>query len=214
MKSLLGINPWFRMWIKPRDTIRKIVDFDPNYRLYFLSAIYGFVSLLGTSQGLALGRFWNLLLVLIFCLVLSPIWGYIVFSISSFFIHICGKWIKGKGSYKEVRSAIAWSNVPMIVNVFLWIIMIVIFQQDVINEFPGEIVISQSQRAFLVFTFAVQIIVSIWILVLYIISLSEVQKFSIGKAILNILIAFVIFVVIFFVLSLIFFLIMKSMHAR
>ncbi|NGX64114.1 MAG: hypothetical protein KR126chlam6_01539, partial [Candidatus Anoxychlamydiales bacterium] len=62
--------------------------------------------------------------------------------------------------------------------------------------------------------FFTQLVLSVWILVLYIIALAEVQKFSIGKAILNILIAIVIFVAIFFVISLIYFLIMKGFNLR
>jgi len=44
--------------------------------------------------------------------------------------------------------------------------------------------------------------------------LSEVQRFSIGKAILNIVIAIVIFVAVFFIIALIYFLIMRGLNLR
>ena len=59
-----------------------------------------------------------------------------------------------------------------------------------------------------------QLVVSVWIIVLYINALSEVQRFSIGKAILNILIAMVIFIAVFFAIALIYFLIMRGFLLR
>jgi len=52
---------------------------------------------------------------------------------------------------------------------------------------------------------------SIWVLILYINSLAEVQRFSVGKAILNIIFGVIIFVAIFFVATICYFLIIKAM---
>ncbi|NGX32802.1 MAG: hypothetical protein K1060chlam4_00855 [Candidatus Anoxychlamydiales bacterium] len=214
MKALSGFNPWLKMWVKPKTTIRKVVDYNPNFRLFWLSAIYGIVSLLSSSQSFALGHRFHFFLVLFLCLVIAPLWGYIVFSVSSFFIFLSGKWLKGSAKYKEVRSAIAWSNAPMIVNIFLWILLLSIFREDMLRDFPASFVFSKAQRVFLFLILLSQLVVSVWIIVLYINALSEVQRFSIGKAILNILIAMVIFVAVFFAIALIYFLIMKGFLLR
>lgn len=214
MKALSGFNPWLRMWVKPKTTIRKIIEYNPNFRLFWLSAIYGIVSLLSSSQSFALGHRLHFFVILFLCLVIAPLWGYIVFSISSFFIFFTGKWIKGMAKYKEIRSAIAWSNAPMIVNVFFWVLLFSIFREDVLKDFPAAFVFSKVQRVFLFLILLGQLVVSVWIIVLYINALSEVQKFSIGKAILNILIAIVIFVAVFFVVALIYFLIMRGFLLR
>ncbi|HEU63929.1 MAG: hypothetical protein KR126chlam4_00769 [Candidatus Anoxychlamydiales bacterium] len=214
MKALLGFNPWLKMWVKPKTTIRKVVDYNPNFRLFFLSAIYGFVSLLSSSQSFALGTTFHFFLVLFLSIIIAPLWGYIVFSVSSFFIFFTGRWLQGKAKYKEVRSAIAWSNAPMIVNVVLWILLLFIFREDILRDFPATFVFSKAQRVFLFLILLCQLVVSVWIIVLYINALSEVQKFSIGKAILNILIAIVIFVAVFFAIALIYFLIMRGFLLR
>jgi len=59
-----------------------------------------------------------------------------------------------------------------------------------------------------------QLIMSIWVLILYINSLAEVQKFSVGKAILNIIFAVIIFVAIFFIATICYFLILKGINVR
>ncbi|NGX49040.1 MAG: hypothetical protein K940chlam5_00636 [Candidatus Anoxychlamydiales bacterium] len=214
MKALSGFNPWLKMWVKPKTTIRKVVDYNPNFRLFWLSAIYGIVSLLSSSQSFALGHRFHFFLVLFLCLIVAPLWGYIVFSVSSFFIFLSGKWLKGSAKYKEVRSAIAWSNAPMIVNIFLWILLLSIFREDMLRDFPASFVFSKAQRVFLFLILLSQLVVSVWIIVLYINALSEVQRFSIGKAILNILIAMVIFIAVFFAIALIYFLIMRGLLLR
>lgn len=214
MKAKIGFNPWLKMWVKPKTTIRKVVDYNPNFRLFWLSAIYGIVSLLSSSQSFALGHRFHFFLVLFLCLIVAPLWGYIVFSVSSFFIFLSGKWLKGSAKYKEIRSAIAWSNAPMIVNIFLWILLLSIFREDMLRDFPASFVFSKAQRVFLFLILLSQLVVSVWIIVLYINALSEVQRFSIGKAILNILIAMVIFIAVFFAIALIYFLIMKGFLLR
>ncbi len=214
MKALLGFNPWLKIWVKPKITIRKIVDYNPNFRLFVLSAIYGFASLMSSSQGLALGTNLHFFLILFSCIIVSPLWGYIVFSISSFFIFFTGKWLKGQAKYREIRSAIAWSNAPMIVNVFLWILLLIIFREDILKDFPTAFFLSKAQRVVLFLILLCQLVISIWIIVLYINALSEVQRFSIGKAILNIIIAIVIFVAFFFGISLIYFLMTRGLGLR
>lgn len=201
-------NPWITMWAKPKETIRKIIKINPNHNLFVLSIIYGFGSLLSLAQGLAIGFHYNLITILIGALILSPIWGYLVFSISSFFIFLTGKWLKGQGKFKEIRCAIAWSNLPMIINLFFWIILFFLFKEDIFKDFSNSIVFSDFQKITLFGILVFQLIISIWILVLYINSLAAVQKFSIGKSILNIIIGIIIFFGVFFVASFIYYLIL------
>ena len=119
MPAPIGFNPWIKMWLKPKESIRKIINYNPNHRLLVLSYLYGFVSLISLSQSMAVGSAINVILMLIICLIVAPIWGYLVFSFSSLFIFYTGKWIHGSANYKQIRAAIAWSNVPMALR-FLW----------------------------------------------------------------------------------------------
>jgi len=68
MKALSGFNPWLRMWVKPKTTIRKIIEYNPNFRLFWLSAIYGIVSLLSSSQSFALGHRLHFFVILFYVL--------------------------------------------------------------------------------------------------------------------------------------------------
>ncbi len=187
-----GKSPWFTMWTKPKETIQKVIDFNPNYQLGFLSLIYGFVSLMGSFQSMSLGYRFNFFLIILIGLVCAPIWGYIVFSVSSFLVFITGKILKGQGSFKQVRASFAWANVPLIANIFLWIVLFLFFQDKVFKDFPGGHVLQTYEIVVLFSILFLQLVLSIWVLVLYVNALAQVQKFSIIKSILNIIFALVV----------------------
>ena len=200
MAGNLELNPWLSILTSPRKTIRQIVEYDPNYRLIILSAIYGFSALLGIAQNLKLGDKLDVYMIIIPAIILAPLWGYILFSVSSWFILFTGKWLGGKATFKQVRAATAWANVPSIVNVLMWILLMIAFGsslfQDVVNKTalpPGKI--------FVVFSIMlVQLVASIWSLVIYINAIAEVHMFSILRAIFNIIIAMIIVGIISFII--------------
>jgi hypothetical protein len=199
--DIKAFKPWLTMWIKPKETIKNIIAENPNKHLLLLSTLYGFVSLLGTAQTLSLGEKLSLPIILIACLIIAPIWGFLVFSFASGVLFLTGKWIKGIAHFKEIRTATAWSSVPMVVNLFLWIILLIIFQNDLLKNFPKGYAFSNSQLNILFIVFLIQLILSVWSLIIYVNVISQVQNFSIGKSILNLVVSFIIIAAVFFIIG-------------
>ena len=189
MNSKLGINPWLSILTKPRETIKAIIEFNSNYRLLILSMIYGFSAILGATQNLKLGNKFDFIAIIISVVILAPLWGYLSFSISSFFIYFTGKLIRGKGKYKDIRAVAAWSSVPFIVSSLLWIVLLFIFGAGVFNNFANKELLSTGFIFILFAIMFVQLIASIWSLIIYINALAEAQNFSILRAILNIILS-------------------------
>ncbi len=196
---MLTLNPWLTMWVSPRKTIREVVTYNPDHRLWILSFIFGVGSLLGISQSYSMGHIGHLSMIILLSVILAPIWGYIMFSVGSFFVSFTGKWIGGHGNYKQIRSSMAWSNVPMIVNVICWFLLITIFGSDLFKDFPGGYLLSGGEFWLLFSLLIIQLTVGIWSIILYIISLSEVQMFSIIKSIVNLIIAFIFIAIVIFI---------------
>ncbi|MCK5632970.1 YIP1 family protein [bacterium] len=185
MPKKLKINPWISIWTKPRETIKEIVRFNPNYRLLFLSTIVGFFSLLGIAQQWNLGEKLSFFSIIISVIILAPLFGYITFSISSWFVFFTGKLLKGQARCKEIRAAIAWSNVPLIVSCLLWILFLGVY-----SALAFKMPIKKLELdIFIFFALLVQLVISIWIIVIYVNALAEVQKFSILSAIFNIILS-------------------------
>lgn len=184
MKEKLGLNPWLSIWVKPRKTVRALVEYDVNFRFIVMCAIYGFLYMLQTSQFLALGQSSSLLVIIILSAVLAIPAGYIVFNISSFFAFLLGKLIKGKGSFKQIRAATYWSTVPMVVTLLFWIFCIVINGNSLFVPGYEKSLVGSASIINLVIGIA-QFVLAIWGLIIYLHALGEVQGFSAWMALLN-----------------------------
>lgn len=193
-------NPWLSIWTSPRETIRQINEQNPNRALFALCWIYGFSALLNLSQSMMLGASLSTIAILIIALILAPLYGYINFSIWSFFVHIVGKLFKGAATFKSVRSAYAWSSVPILINVPLWLLMVALFGHQLFLNMPNAETLSGGKVFILFAVLILKVIISVWSFVIYVIGLSEVQKYSVLRSIFNILVTAVLVAVLVYIL--------------
>ena len=181
-----GKNPWLSIWVKPRSTIAAIVKYNPKYRLWILSALSGLPMLLQFSQTFMLGKTSSILAIFVIAVLLSFLVGIINITVWSALCFWTGKWIGGKSSFSNVRTAVAWSNVPHVVTVVLWLGLALVYKGQLFNgEYVNEFVVWK--ELFLVGTGFIQLICSIWSLVILVNGLAQVQGFSGWKGILNML---------------------------
>ncbi len=134
-------------------------------------------------------------------LILSPIWGYLGFSIWSWVVHFTGKWLKGQGTFKEVRFAYAWSCFPLIVNVVLWFFLAAFYGRSLFANFsPESQVLSHSEVGILFLILLLRITAAVWSLVIYLNVLAEVRQYSVLRAIGNVIIAGLIIAIAFYLI--------------
>lgn len=191
-------NPWLSIWTRPRLTIAEIVRTKPSYRFFLFCFIYGFVALLQGAQQADLGTQFSAGPILLVSAIAGFFLGFVFLSISSLLLMWTGRWIKGKGTYHEVRAAVAWSNVPVAVDLIIWLALAAVFGPFLFTQDFASVAFLQSsdisalltpQVVLLIGLGIVRLALNIWSIVILIGSLSQVQGFSIFKAILNILIA-------------------------
>ena len=180
MNAKLGFNPFLKIWVKPRQTIRALVEYNLNYRFFSLCAVYGFLFLLKMCFNLGIPFF----KAFISSLILSIPFGYIYFNLSSAFIFWIGKLIKGKASFKEIRAAIYWTSIPSALVYLLWIVLIILRGQDFfISKNANELL--QISTIIEGAVSLVLVALSIWALLVFLHALGEVQGFSAWLALLN-----------------------------
>lgn len=182
-------HPWLSIWTRPRATIAEIVASHPNRSLWVLAAIYGFSSLMNLFQSGSLGSKMGVVPILILAVVFSPLWGYVAFSFWSWFVSWTGKWFKGKGPYTHIRAAYAWSCVPMVFQIPLWLFLVAVFGRKLFTAFPEGAALGPSEASLLFFLLIGKVVLAVWSLVIYVNALAEVQKFSILRAIGNLIAA-------------------------
>ena len=185
-------NPWLSIWTQPRQTVRSIVKTDPKYGFLLLSAIYGLPLALDLSQNFSLGSNVPLWAILIGSLIICTLLGMIGISISTWLLHVTGRWIGGKGSFQTIRTAVAWSNVPNIVTILTKIVLLLVFGGAIFYRQFAETSFIGFQAGIVFIVFLIQAVASIWGFVILLQGLGEVQGFSAWKALLNVLIPFVI----------------------
>lgn len=187
-----SFNPWLSIWTSPRATIRRIVEENPNRSLWLLAAIYGFVSLISNAQSLALGQGVHISVLLLLIVILSPILGYVFFSLWSAVVFGFGKLFGGIGTFRAVRAAYVWATVPFVVNLVLWIVLVVIFGQKLFMPDSASQGLSEKFVFLMLFILIAYVVLYVWSLVIYFKALSEVQGYSVLKAIFNVILAAVV----------------------
>lgn len=183
------MNPWITMWLKPRQTIRYLRETNPTRNVLLLAALGGIANSLGHAIDENIGAGLSLLVILPVVIVLGAIGGIISLYVGSWLLRWTGRWIGGRASTASIRTASAWSQVPLVWMLLGYIPLIALTGTDVFsNEMP---VISESVflSRFVVLFGIVSIITAVWSIVLAVISLSEVQRFSAWKAIGNMLLS-------------------------
>ncbi len=188
-------GPYFlAIWVKPKETIREISEKNPNYRLGILSWILGSIILFHLYHVYFSPPF----LYLLFLVLLAPVVGYLCLNIASYFVFLTGKWIKGQATFKKVRCVMAWSCVPFSVSVVLWFLLFGFFPQFFISS---KGILSDLQIYVLLAITLAQVGFTVWAAVLYMYGLSEIQKYSTTHALINIVMAFLVFLFFMFLIG-------------
>lgn len=195
MGDKLSVNPWLGMWVRPRQTIRALIEYNPSYLFPLLCMIYGFPLLLQMAQNFSLGDRFSMGGILIGALVGAIFVGMIGINIASALFYWTGKWIGGQGSFQTIKAAVAWSNVPNLVNIALWVINMATFGKRIFMRAFVESPFVGGELAVVFFVSVAQVIIGIWGFIIALKALGEVQGFSAWKALLNMLIPFFIIVI-------------------
>ena len=187
--SAQHLNPWFSIWMQPRDTIQQIVDEDPKHMVLLLAILPALIKVFITFKINMLhgGRpsFLPLFVSIVAGLITSIIGLYIYGALTRW----TGTWFDGEASAVNIRAAIAWSMVPTIFSLSLLLLGIALF---------GEITLTGDQTAgrtdntlplVQIIFLVLRVATAIWSFVIYLKMLSQVQGFSIWKALGNALVS-------------------------
>lgn len=194
-------NPWFSIWVRPKKTVQEITERNPRARFLVLSFIYGFPWMLQFAQSLSLGMSWSLPFLIILALVLAIPVGVVAFSLTSIVLYWTGKLIKGQSNYINLRAAVSWANVPNVVTIALWLVLLGLFGNHLFDAYFNTHDFTSSQRLFVMFTSGIELVAMIWSLVILVHATAAVQKFSSWMGLLNVVLSIIVLILISFVIK-------------
>ena len=113
-------GPWITMWYAPRATARRLIDSGAQGELLL-------AMLLGTSQALDraatrdLGATLGLPAILAIGVAVGVAFGPLTLFLGAWLLRWTGSWLGGRGTAAELRTALAWGQVPTLSAMPLWI---------------------------------------------------------------------------------------------
>jgi hypothetical protein len=185
------VKPWISMWIKPRQALRAIVTENLNRSFFVLSTLYGWVGAFQIGQGVEALQAMPTLAIFLITLCVAPFIGAAFFTIASGAFWLTGKLLRGKATFKSLLLAVSWSHITSVVILSTWLILLFFFR-DVIFCAKCVAITQGTPRLFALIALSfVQNFFGVWTIVLLVAALAEVQRFSIGKGVLNLVLPFV-----------------------
>ncbi len=179
-------NPWVKIWTSPKMTIREIVAKNPNHRLVAFCFIYGLAWCLSMAQTLALGHYYSIVALLVASSLIAVPIGYILISITTGFFWLAGKVFGGSSPYESIRTVIAWSNVPTLLSLVIWVLLMIRYGSDIFITSTPDL---NSAISIADIAVILQTIAGVWGLVIVVAGMAEVQKFSNWRAFGSLIIA-------------------------
>lgn len=186
---------FIRIWASPRLVFKYLNDNNYDKFVPVLLVLAGIARTFDQSSSNNSGDDLPLIAIIALCTILGGLLGWITFYIYAALVSWTGKWLKGKGNTKSLLRMIAHAMIPSIAALTLFIPHIVLFGNGIFQSHMD--IYSQGTFSAVVFyiTSLLQLTLAVWTLVIFVVGISEVQKISIGKSILNLILPGLVIVV-------------------
>ncbi len=181
--ELAPFNPWLEIWYSPRRTIRRIITLDPKRDIYLLALLIGYSTWLdrASTQGWGDGMpVWG---ILIAGLLVGFLGGIVSLGIGGLITGFLGRLLGGDASNEEVTAALAWSQVPSIFGLILWIPQLLLLGGETFMSSSSRLEATPFLSLLLVPFFLIHLALGIWQIVLTVLTVAEVHRFSVWRSI-------------------------------
>jgi hypothetical protein len=190
-----AVNPWTDIWVRPRQTIDWITD---NYSSLLITLILIYLG--GVCFGIAqaeLNRYGDSMSVgtiMALAIFLSGFGGLLTYNLWIWAIDFSASWFGGKGNFRKTQTAFAWAMLPTAVALILKLISCVLVKEELFTSETPNIDDSKFLTISLWTCGIFESVLGIWHIVLFVTTVSQVQRFSIIKSIASIVIGLLILI--------------------
>lgn len=178
-----------QIWLNPRKVFKYIAetDFDDYYSLLLI--LVGVSNMFGSATDKHWGDHLPLAGVIAVCVVGGALLGWISIYLFSALISWTGNWFNGEAPIDTIVKTIVYASIPTI-----FCLPLVFFQMGIFgNDLFCSAVDLSTDNVILNFLYYISLlletVLGIWSFVIIVIGISEVQKLSVWKAILNVVLA-------------------------
>src|SRR5690606_22160631 len=126
----MGENPLFLIWYRTREVIEEKLEDTSKEQIILLIAVFGIALMLNNAAARGLGDHYSLGIILLYSMIFGPLMGALAWVILSGLLHWISRLLGGTGTWKETRTAVAWSTVVYSAMLVLWIPQLLLFGQE------------------------------------------------------------------------------------
>lgn len=162
--------------------MRAIIDTDPRHHVLLLAALAGVGKAMNTASMRSLGDEISVPVIIFSSLVVGAIGGIIGLYIWGVLLRWTGSWLGGSACSAEVRAGIAWSSVPVIWAMLLWIPELALFGKEMFTYETPRIDDSLTLSLTLLGFGVTEVAIGIWWFVVFLKCIGEVHAISAWKA--------------------------------
>ena len=189
------LNPWLTMFVRPRQTMRQILDGDSTRFVVGLAMLGGVLTVLDHASMNSMGDRIPVSTIFAMAIPIGVLVGLIMLYLGGAVIQWTGSWFGGRGTAAEVRAALAWGRMPFYWAGLLWLPYLGFFGGEVfMGEMPS--VEAQPWLLFVLMNLAVlEMGLGIWGLVTLVFAVAEAHRFPAWNSLGSIVTAMVLVVI-------------------
>jgi hypothetical protein len=191
--------------------MRAILSTDPAFRVLPIAMVGGMLEALQFESLLGVGDQLSVPVILLIAVVPGPLLGVILLYAGAWIVEMSCRMLGGQADSREVRSALAWSSVPLLATIPLWIIRLVLLGRELFTFAKPSLFSNPGLAYVLAATVIPELILSIWWMVVAAKALGEVQRFSAWRALSSMLLLIAPFVVLIVILAIVAYFLVKNL---
>lgn len=176
-----------KVFTSPREAFIFINDYKYNKHVTLFLILLGIINSFDKAISKNMGDNLSLSSVIIYAILIGIIFGWLINFIYAFSISWTGKWLNGKGDTQSILRVIAYAFLPLFISLFFLFVQILIYGNSIFQSNYEYLYIGLFDTILYWTFYIIDFVLVIWSSILLIIGVSIVQKFSIGKAILNLI---------------------------
>ena len=174
-----------KIWTSPRLVIRYLHENRYDKFSNTLLILSGISKSFDRASHQNMGDDMSLGAIIALCIIVGGLLGWLGLYIYSALLRWTGEWLNGQGSRDSILRMLSHAMIPSILAMLILIPQMVLFGKGI---FQSDIDMYQYGSFSMIFyysTLFIKVILGIWTIVIFVIGISEVQKLSIWKSILN-----------------------------
>lgn len=187
------------IFLRPRPSIREIIRKNNKFAEFLLIVLVGFSYSLDKASISGAGDTLEFYYLIPICLIAGIPYGFLQIYFWSSLLFMFGILLNGKASFQEIVTAVSWSSLPVVIGLLIWIPELYffggyeLFQSDMPTLSASE----SLSGLYVYFLYFEGMLSACWYLLL-IPMLSEVQKITIKKSLINAFLPLIIVLPVYF----------------